>query len=149
MIIDRLHNYLAYVGANPDYEKAFGFIKNFQSKTPDGQYAIDGDRIFAMVQSYRTGPAAAKQWEAHRKYIDLQYVIAGKEKIAWININQLKPCTEYDPANDCILLEGPEGTAVEMGAGFFMILLPEDAHKPGCDWNGTEPVRKIVVKIRI
>jgi len=149
MIVDNLRNYSLYLEVNKGFQGAFKFIEEFnKSELPVGRYEIDGNNVYALVQSYETKPVTEKKWETHKEYIDLQYVVRGKENIGWINKNGLTPCTSYSVEKDCTLYEELEGTSVKLGNSDFMILFPEDAHKPGCIWEEKQIITKIVIKIK-
>ncbi|WP_369461599.1 YhcH/YjgK/YiaL family protein [Thermoclostridium stercorarium] len=65
------------------FQKAFRFIREFhQNEKEDGRYEIDGNDVYALVQSYTTLPSDQCKWESHDKYIDIQYIVRGKEIIA-------------------------------------------------------------------
>ena len=71
------------------WEKAFKFLKNNDlAKLELKRYDIDGDDLFATVSEYMSKNEETTKFEAHRKYIDIQYVISGKEIM---NIAPLKP----------------------------------------------------------
>jgi biofilm protein TabA len=117
------------------------------SNTPIGKYTIDGENLFAMVQQYNTKPKEQGFWEAHRRYIDLQAVIQGAEKIGYANLSQLTK-GDYDSNKDFLPLFG-EGDFVTLHPGYFVILMPEDAHMPGIVIDIPIPVKKIVIKIAV
>jgi len=150
MIVDKLKNINLYLNMNKGFEKVFEFIEKFlELNLPDGQYELDGKNVYAMVQSYDTVPEYEKQWEAHKKYIDIQYVVSGTESIYWSNIDKLHQSTIYDMEKDIYFLNGEEGTQVKVEQGCFVILMPEDAHKPGCLYKTAGGVKKIVVKVSV
>ena len=56
------------------------YIKNANfSSLKDGKIFIDGENMFVNIQTYMTKDDA--NYEAHRKYADIQYIISGSEKI--------------------------------------------------------------------
>ena len=112
-----------------------------------GRYEVDGENLYAMVQQYNTKPKEAGVWEAHRRYIDLQYVIQGAEKIGYANLSRLTQ-GEYDANRDFLPLYG-EGEFLTLKNGDFVILMPEDAHMPGIAIDALLPVKKIVIKILV
>ena len=149
MIVDVLKNKDIYCGISAGIMKAFKFIEDFnKSELPVGRYDLDGDNVYAMVQNYDTLPQTEKKWETHKEYIDVQYVAEGNEKIYWVNVEGLIPCTEYNIEKDYMLFDGFEGNGVILEKGAFMILFPEDAHKPGCTNAKTMNINKIVVKVK-
>lgn len=113
-----------------------------------GRYQIDGDEIYALVQQYETKPLVEGKWEAHRKYIDIQYVADGEERIGFSNINQMKPSEEYNPEKDIQFFYG-EGHFKSVKKGQFMVLFPEDVHMPGITADVKSKVKKVVVKVLV
>jgi YhcH/YjgK/YiaL family protein len=108
---------------------------------------LDGDKVFAMIQHYETKPKEQGVWEAHRKYIDVQYVAEGQELMGYANLGHLQ-AGEYDGEKDFVLLKG-EGSFVLMKSGTFVILTPQDAHIPGVAVDLPQPVKKVVVKVAV
>ena len=148
MIIDRIANSPLYYGIHPGFRQAFEYIHQTDlSAISAGKYEIDGENIYALIQIYNTKPRKQGVWEAHRRYIDLQYVIQGAEKIGYANISHLSQGT-YDPARDFLPLQG-EGDFLTLQEGHFVILMPEDAHMPGIALDSPSPVKKMVVKIAV
>ena len=82
MIFDKAENMAQYYEKEPLLKKCAEFIERFEAeKLPDGAYEIDGERVFANVQTYRTKQQDENsRFEAHKKYIDVQYVVSGIDK---------------------------------------------------------------------
>ncbi len=160
MIIDHLKNVtsgfypnlLSANGGNPGLAKrlqaAFDFLQNTDlENTPVGKIEIEGDRVFALVQEYNTKPREKGFWEAHRQYIDVQYVVSGLEHMGYANLSQLTP-GQYDASRDFLPIEGA-GSFVLLPSGMFTVFLPEDGHMPGIAVTEPQPVKKVVVKIAV
>ena len=118
----------------------------------DGRYDLDGDRLYAMVQRYKPKPVSEAKWEAHRKYIDVQYVVDGLERMGYTYLRDaLKVLEPYDAQKEASFFEA-QGDFVAVPAGSFIIFAPHDVHAPGLTTESPESVRevcKIVVKCRI
>jgi YhcH/YjgK/YiaL family protein len=112
-----------------------------------GRIDIDGDNVFALVQAYNSKPMEQGFWEAHRKYIDIQYVVSGEEKMGYANLSQLN-ASEYDAAKDFLPLHG-NGSFIRLSAGMFTLFMPADAHMPGMAVDEPSAVKKVVVKIAV
>ena len=148
MIIDRITNDHLYYAVHARFQQAFDHIHQMDvNAIPVGRYEIDGDKIFALVQEYNTKLKEHGFWEAHRRYIDLQYVVQGVERMGYANLSHLQQ-GEYDTTKDLLPLYG-DGDSVILHSGSFVLLLPEDAHMPGMALGSPAPVRKIVVKIAV
>jgi YhcH/YjgK/YiaL family protein len=108
---------------------------------------LDGDKVFAMIQHYDTKPKEQGVWEAHRKYIDVQYVAEGQELMGYANLGHLH-AGEYNAEKDFLLAKG-EGSYVLMRPGTFVVLTPQDAHIPQVAVDVPQPVKKVVVKVAV
>jgi biofilm protein TabA len=148
MISDILAAAEFYSPAHPRLAAGFGFLRNVRPDIADGRHEIDGDRVFALVQSYTTTPAAERKLEHHRKYADIQFLFAGEEVIEHAPLNGLPVDTVYDASKDYGLVRDPaERSRVVLHPGTWAIFLPQDAHKPGCAVSAPTAVRKVVVKV--
>ncbi len=148
MIIDRISNARLYYGVNSKFIRAFEYIDQINiDAVPVGKHEIDGEAMYLLVQEYNTKLKEQGVWEAHRRYIDLQYVVQGSERIGYANINHLQQGA-YDASKDFLPLHG-EGDQVTLHSGSFVLLLPEDAHMPGMAVGGPALIKKIVIKIAV
>ena len=148
MIIDEIGNAHLYYAVHPKFKPAFDYVSQIDIHTiPAGRYEIEGKSMYALVQEYDTKRKEQGKWEAHRRYIDLQYVVKGIEGIGFANIHQLQQGA-YDASKDFLPLEG-EGDLVTLRAGNFVLLFPEDAHMPGMAISAPASVKKIVLKISV
>jgi YhcH/YjgK/YiaL family protein len=148
MIIDRIGNTHLYYAIHPRFKRAFDYIHQINVDTvPNGKHEIDGENMYALVQQYNTKLKEQGIWEAHRRYIDLQYIVQGTEGIGYANLNHLQQ-GEYDVSKDFLPLYG-DGDIITLHSGNFVLLLPEDAHMPGMAIDSPTPVKKIVVKISV
>ena len=150
MIYDTLKNCGKYFKDGSPLFRALSFAVEFDPSRPDGRYEIESENIFAMVSSYETSPASRNSFETHRKYADVQIVVEGEEKIEVSLSPDLKAVGDYDEAKDKAVLESPEdATTLVMRPGYFAVIFPKEAHRPGCDLQGKSHVRKIVVKVHM
>lgn len=148
MIVDCMKNCFLYDGLSPLLTQAFTFIRTTDMPSlAAGRYAIDGSNLYAIVSEYATKPQAQGKWEAHRRYIDLQYMVRGTEHIGFAPIARMKHGA-YDADKDCMFLEG-SGDFLTLRKGDFMVLRPDDAHMPGIAVDGPSPVKKAVFKILV
>ncbi|OGR45311.1 MAG: hypothetical protein A2X35_03440 [Elusimicrobia bacterium GWA2_61_42] len=152
MIVSDLERASRRIPPGPGVEKALEFLgRPGLRDLPDGRYEIDGERVFALVQRYETAPAGEPEFEAHRKYIDLQFLAAGTEVIGWAPLSRLAVTRPYDAQKDvCFgLVTAEERTAVLLKAGQLAVLYPEDAHAPKLAAGAPSQVTKIVIKISV
>jgi biofilm protein TabA len=150
MIYDTLAHAERYAGIHPDLSRGLRFLAESAGKNlADGRHPIDGDRLYAMVSSYATRRKEESQYEAHRRYIDIQFLLSGEELAYWTPLEGLKPSVEYSEANDAVLFPDGEGLALLLGRSRFAVFFPQDAHMPCILSNRSGNVRKIVVKVKI
>lgn len=114
-----------------------------------GRFDIEPEKLYYMVQTYTTRAESAVQFEAHRRFIDLQYLVRGKERIYCAHARALKAVSEFDAVKDVGFFSGAATSEVEIGNGMFALLFPDDAHKPTCVVDSPEEVMKIVFKIAL
>lgn len=152
MIFDNIKNCKMYFGINPNFEKAFSFINRvFEENLEVGRYEIEGDEVYAMVQTYETKPDVECRFEGHEKYIDIQVVVEGCEMIGVADISKAVPETDYNEEKDIAFYRNCQTASYCIAeAGDFLVLYPHDIHRPGmaCD-NIPENVKKVVVKVRV
>lgn len=130
------------------WDKAFAYLKATDlDKLPVGKYPIDGDNVFASVTNNPTKPYEKTAWESHRKYIDLQYVIQGAEKIAVNPVSASKVTEPYNEAKDVAHYEA-EGIQYQAVPGTFYLFFPSEAHRPNIKVDGIDHDKKIVLKIK-
>lgn len=148
MIVDVLENKELYYGIHKNMKPAFEFIeKAVKENLEVGRYELDGKNLFALVQEYDSKTDA--KWEYHRKYIDIQFIVSGKEIITWDNIRNVPDGVEYNEEKDIAKFDMDGGTDVIMEAGYYNILYPQDLHQPGRVFDKVEPIKKIVIKIAV
>lgn len=153
MIYTDLDSAINQVAPSAGIEKALDFLKSKRhQELPDGRIDIDGDKVYALVQSYESKMERDKPtFEAHRKYIDIQYVASGIEILGWAPLDTVTITVPYDQEKDALLGVVPvdEWTPVRFTAGQVIILYPTDAHAPSLAVDQPEIVKKIVMKIAL
>ena len=113
-----------------------------------GKYEVDDDSFY-FLNEYETKEVQNCFWEAHRKYVDIHYVLEGQEKIAVDHINRQTVKEDYDPEKDAIFFEGDVLSEITMTPGDVMICFPEDSHMTGLIASEKQKVRKVVLKVEL
>ncbi len=130
------------------WDKAFAYLKDTDlEKLAPGKYPIDGDSVFASVTE---GPDKAYEqtnWESHRKMIDIQYIVTGKEKIGVAELSKATVTKPYDPTRD-VANYIAAGRFYVAEPGTMYIFFPEDVHRPSIKVDGYDVVKKVVIKVR-
>ena len=151
MLFDRLDTWSSYP-FGPAWEKAFTFLRSLPPGIADGEHPIDGPGLFARVATYRTKPRDSALLEAHRSFIDIQYLISGCEEIRIFPTPGLTVKTPYDRGNDVeFYVPGASAPArLHLDPATFAVFFPQDAHQTQISFAGESgPVRKVVVKIAL
>ena len=153
MIVGKLEELKGQIPASARLAQALAYLVEAQSQNlADGRYEIDGEALYALAQSYQTLPADEKsKYEAHRKYIDVQFIVAGVEGMGWAPLDAMAVAKEYNPEKDVTTGTCPQevSTLVKVAAGQAAIFFPEDAHAPKLAVGEPAPIKKIVVKVAI
>jgi YhcH/YjgK/YiaL family protein len=134
----------------PALQKALAYLKNTDfSNVKPGQFAIDGDRLYGMLNEYQTEPKNERRPEAHRKYIDVQYIVSGQELIGYAPWVDGLPVLEDRLAQWDVIhySDVPNETDLLMTAGMYAIFYPWDVHRPNCVSGAVQLVRKVVLKV--
>lgn len=148
MVLDTLENCDTYLSLHRHMVTAFQFLKEKDlHKLAEGTYQIDGENCFAIVMSYTTKPKAEGFSESHYKYIDIQYIISGAEKIGLATLTNQQP-TENNKEKDYIFYNCNTEDFM-LPEGSFMILFPQDIHQTGIEIGGPKALKKVVFKLKI
>lgn len=127
------------------------FRSNKLQDLPVGRYDFSNG-VYLNIDSYSTRPRSKRKYEAHRQYLDVQYIITGEEVICIENIDKLRVVDEYDEVKDCIFY-GNEQSGIDylMKTGEGMIIYPEDGHMPCVQASDGNPVtvKKMVIKLPV
>ena len=150
MILDTLENAPLYRPISKGLSAAFDYLRHTDLLAlPSGRVEIAGPELYAAVHEYHgKAPSEALVWEAHRRYIDVQYVIRGVERMGITHLKNVSITKPYDEAIDA-LLGTATGDIVTVPAGSFVVFYPHDLHAPGISGGGDEAIKKIVVKVAV
>ncbi len=148
MIYDTLENANRYAALHGGFAKAFAFLgrPDLRELAVD-RYAIDGDRVFAMVTKKQGRGKNEAQLEVHEKYIDIQVVLDGTDEIGWRPASLLRqPAGPLDLERDIRFFADPPVAWLPVGPEMFVIFFPEDAHLP---LIASGVLHKVVVKVAV
>ena len=146
MIKDNLKYCALYKDVNPGFPAAFAFLKEAMTTPKEiGRYEL-GDGVFALVQSYDGKPADQCKIEAHKKYIDIQCVLKGKELFGVADLSTQTLYEDKFAEKDVAFYHG-EVDLLTLTDGDFVIVFPEDAHRPQ-QGDGSH-ISKVVIKVPV
>jgi len=129
------------------WDEAFKFLQSHDLKTlAKGRYPIDSNFVYANVTEDPSRDFDKTNWESHRRYVDLQYVIDGEEKIGVFPAVKAQLIKPYDENKDVAnyVADGPLQSATPQ---VFFLFFPTDAHRPNITPGGNKVVKKIVIKV--
>ncbi|OAQ40541.1 hypothetical protein A5893_06230 [Pedobacter psychrophilus] len=131
------------------WDKSFEFMKNNDlEKMAPGKYPIDGENAYASITEIVDKPIEKTNWESHKKYIDLQYIISGTEKIGLAPSATATITKPYNSEKDVANYKIDDGIFDIATPKVFYLFFPSNAHRPNIMVN-EEKVKKLVIKIKV
>lgn len=149
MIFAPLRDLGQYSGTIPLPDAVFGFIGR-ASSLGDGKHPIDGDRVFASIETYKTRDFRSASFEFHRKYFDVQFLLSGRERIYTFPMNGEEPLSvPYSQERDIGFYPPPKDfVSIDLVPGYFAFFSFSDGHMPSISAGNGGIVRKCVIKIK-
>lgn len=151
MIYDHISNITIYRDLSPNIALGLDFLKQMKPDTAVGTYQVN-QRVKVIVSEYETKTENEYGYEAHRKNIDIQYLLSGEERIACLPIERLKETMPYDEENDAAFYSvdpSLQPSYLSLLSGYFAIFFPQDGHKPQLCVDKPMKVKKVVIKVEI
>lgn len=149
MVVDTIQNIGLYKGLGAGLTQAFEYLMNTNLQAlPAGKYMINGDDLFAIVNEYETKDGAVCEQEAHRKYIDVQYMVSGTELFGYAPLQNQVPVQAYHAEQDYAVYS-TKVCRLQLRAGMFAIFYPTDVHQPEVMVDEPIQVKKVVLKVKI
>ena len=138
-----------YEANKATWDKCFAFLADTAklAKLAPGKYPIDGENAYASITDVPTRTPEVAKWESHRKYIDLQYVIRGEEKIGVTPIAAATVIVPYDDKKDGANYTA-DGKYYIATPSEFYLFFPSEVHKPNIKVDGYDTDKKLVIKIK-
>jgi len=129
------------------WDKVFAFLGDSKLSTlAPGKYPVDGDKAYATITLGTPKNLEDVKWESHRKYIDLQYVIAGKVKLGVCPLSAAQVTEAYNEKTDAAHYTA-DGKYHVAAPGTFFLFFPGDVHRPDIKVKGYDTLKKMVIKI--
>lgn len=149
MVYDKIDNIETYKGLSEEVYEGLKFLLQAQPDIENGVHVIN-PRVKAIVSEYETKAVNENGYEAHRKFIDIQYLLKGTEKNCCLPIEKLKETKAYKEKIDAAFYEAEiPAQELMLGDGYFAIYWPQDGHMPCLTLDGAEKVKKVVIKVEI
>jgi YhcH/YjgK/YiaL family protein len=148
MILSHLTDVSAYESLHRLFPRAFAYLKDTDfTKLNEGRHDIDADNLFALIQSYPTKPEDQGRWESHRTFIDIQYLLAGRERVGIAPLHAMTESEPYNAEKD-LLFHAGTGQFFPLDTNWLAIFHPHDVHMPSLRLNAVSQVTKVVLKVR-
>lgn len=147
MILDRLENAHRYKGMHPAVDQALDYLQKTDfSDMPTGRQKVN-NQLDVIIDEYETVAAEASQYEAHKKYIDVQLILSGEEYMGVVPLTYQTPSKPYDAEKDFALYQ-VAGQMIQVKTNMFVIFFPTDLHMP-CIGTPPRKIRKVVMKAQV
>jgi biofilm protein TabA len=148
MIIDTVANAERYIALHPLLSQVFAYMRNTDLLSlASGRHNIIGNDFFVIIERVSGRSRAEAQLECHRKYIDIQLVLAGIDEMGWKPLSDChNPASDFNVASDIQFFHDTPSTWVAVPTGTFCMFFPEDAHAP---LVANQPIHKAVFKIAV
>ena len=134
-----------YEAVIPYLQEAVDFLGKLEDLTP-AEYPLPHGKV--KIQQGTTHALDEDKLEAHRKYLDIQLVLKGREMFGWATLDTLTPNTEFDVEKDLGFYSG-KSTPITVDAGYCYILYPEDGHAPCSHLDTPTEYVKALVKLEV
>ncbi|HUI65326.1 MAG TPA: YhcH/YjgK/YiaL family protein [Bacteroidota bacterium] len=148
MVLDQLDHADLYSALHPRFARAFETLRGSGiGALEPGRHDIDGDRLYLVIAQGEGLTPEKAVLEAHRAYIDIQFVIQGRDMIGWKPARDCSAITQpYDSAKDVELYGDRPVCWSPVGGGTFTVYFPGDAHAP---MGGVGQLRRAIVKVKV
>jgi YhcH/YjgK/YiaL family protein len=148
MILDTLENASRYAALHPAFPAMFAFLsRDDVGSLESGKVELDGENLYGVITHQAGKKREEARLETHTRYIDVHYVISGKEAIGWKAASNCEEIEQpYNAERDFMLYSDDPGAWLTLHPGSFAVFFPEDGHAP---MVSTGMVHKVVMKIAV
>lgn len=147
MIYDTLANIHVYDTLHPRMKQALALLTTTDfTSLPDGKYEVEGTDLFYTLSTY-SSKLQNHTPEAHKTYIDIQFLISGQELVGVAPLSAMMEEVEAHPDDDIWFYHGPTDHVL-LSQDRFLVLYPHDAHAPCIAVDTPQSCRKCVIKVR-
>ncbi|HIZ64312.1 MAG TPA: YhcH/YjgK/YiaL family protein, partial [Candidatus Blautia pullicola] len=147
MVFGNIRDLKDYGYLEAEVLKCFEYAKNHDLLSYEkGSHEIEGDNLFVNIVEYETTTPENRFWEAHKKYLDLHFMLKGPEQIDVNFIDNMEQ-KEFVDKDDFLPLEGEANSHVVLTEGDFLLCYPKDAHRTAVQVNTPAVIKKAIFKI--
>ena len=142
IILDKIENLDKY----PEYAKIGEFLKRNGYSLAPGRYEVD-DECYMASSEYNTATDDGV-FEGHIRYTDVQIVVEGEEYVWVQDVSRSQLTVPYDESRDVAFYTADSRHGIYLSPGFFLVLEPEDIHRPGVAIRESSALKKYVFKVK-
>ena len=135
-----------FISLNPKLKEALDYLTTDNRIKTDNDIDYFSDNSRAFINKINTR-CFDNRFEAHKKHIDLFYILEGVEEVYVAATETAEIVKEYSDEKDVMFVESKKYTKITLYKGDYIILFPEDGHAPAIG-DGSY-LEKLVVKIKI
>ena len=146
MIICPWKDISRYEAIIPGLKEAVELVNSLENFEPATYPLACGGRV--LVQQNTTKSAEGGLLEAHKNFLDIQYILEGGETMGWAPLDTLTLAKPYNDQKDVWHFAG-NCDFVDIRPGYCYVVYPEDAHMPGVHLTTEKAFRKIVIKLPV
>ena len=134
-----------YAALLPGIDEAFDAVNALTEYEDKKNYPLsNGNRFFVAVQGTKAPDVA----EAHRDYLDIQYIIKGKEIVGWADLADCQLDGEFNETKDVGFYSG-NFEFFTINEGMCYVVFPEDVHMPGRHLEVPSEYTKVIIKLAV
>ena len=134
-----------YASLLPGIDEAFDAVNALTEYENKKNYPLsNGNRFFIAAQETKAPDKA----EAHRNYLDIQYIVKGKEVMGWASLEESHLEGEFNEVKDVGMYSG-NFQYMTINEGICYVAFPEDVHMPGRHLDVPNDFVKVVVKLKV
>ena len=135
-----------YLGIHPNLDRALKLLTPaFLGTVGTVRQSIDGDKLFVTRFDVSTSTDESRSFEYHRRYLDIFTLAAGEERV---DIASPANLTVHEQHDDYWGGTAEAEQHITLRPGFFLVLFPGDAHRPGMAVDTPQGASRVVFKIR-
>jgi YhcH/YjgK/YiaL family protein len=153
MVIAKLADIKRQIPITPNFEKALMFLLKVKDEPfIEGKIILQDKLVYAIMSSYITKSIKDQiELEGHKKYIDIHYILEGKELMGWAPAEDVPIINNYDENQDFWNGQIPikDISIFRIAEGQVAIFYPEDAHASQLTDDQNFYVKKVVMKVHI
>lgn len=123
--------------------------KAFLATDPEnGCHKLEGETFFINAVTADTVPASERLGELHQRYVDIHILIDGEERIGYGHLPDTDIEQDMLADQDAGLFKViKQEKYIDLNPGDFAVFYPGEPHRPLCNVETSQTVKKIIVKI--